>query len=150
MATYDDQSGSRFRADAATRKAFGERVTHFRELKGYTQAELARRATEWLPKDSQKTMLRGLISKYEKGDVFPSPVYRAAIAKALGVTEYDILGGSPAETSMVSVEESTVYRGLGRLKVDAFLPVDEAWELAGKIRISHKKAMERDGAANKK
>jgi transcriptional regulator with XRE-family HTH domain len=144
--SFDDENSGRFRADAATRKLFGQRVARFREAKGLNQADLARRASEQLPKDAKdKSILRGLISKYEKGDSLPSPMYRAAIARALGVTEFDLLGSAPKETSRVSVEESTTYHGLGRLRVDVFLPVDEAWDLAAKIRTAHKKAMVRDG-----
>lgn len=82
--------------DADAKAAFAYNLYQRMKAKGWNQSELARQATEHLPKpvEGQKqgrAIGRDLISNYIRGKVLPRPATLAALAKALDCKETDLL-----------------------------------------------------------
>lgn len=69
------------------RQAFGRRLERARVEKGWSQAELARRAT----KIGGLAIGKYSISRYEAGAQFPEPQRVETLARALGVKTEDLL-----------------------------------------------------------
>jgi transcriptional regulator with XRE-family HTH domain len=81
---------------AAIKAEFARRLQTAMVAKGWNQSELARRATEHLPKPAagQKrghAIGRDLISHYVRAAMLPGPTNLEAMAKALGVKSADLL-----------------------------------------------------------
>lgn len=81
---------------AAVKAEFARRLQTAMVGKGWNQSELARRASEQLPKPvaGQKrghAIGRDLISHYVRGAMLPGPTNLEALAKALGVKSADLM-----------------------------------------------------------
>lgn len=122
------------RPDAATCKLFGENLRKYRVAKGLSQAELARRATVLLPSGAVGAVARGLISKYEQG-TWPSPVYRAAIAKALGVSHADLVT-LPVGRGGVSIYDVKEPPGFSAIRIDVLLPSSDAYKIIYQVKAA--------------
>lgn len=118
-----EQDGS----SAAVRNEFARRLEARRIAKGWNQSELARRATEHLPKPTKgqkqgHAIGRDQISHYSRGISMPRPEALTAIAKALGVEPKDLVpvGGVPSTVSdppafsMVATENGRVFLRINR------------------------------------
>lgn len=70
-----------------TRTLFATKLENLRADRGWTQTELARRASQF----SEKPITRDRISKYSLGHSLPGKPHLAAISKALGVEQDDLL-----------------------------------------------------------
>lgn len=93
---------------------------------GWNQSELARRASECLPKPEpgQKRgheIGRDLISHYVRGKMLPLPVNMAALAKALGVKPEDLMpsgvpsvGGASSPFEMKGLPDGRMYLRINR------------------------------------
>jgi transcriptional regulator with XRE-family HTH domain len=109
--TMSGKKGPRSPAALRAAKARAERELQLRGLfarrleaalveKGWNQSELARRATQCLPK-SKKGQIQGeeigrdLISHYLRAKIRPRTGYLGAIAKALGTTREALMPTSP-------------------------------------------------------
>jgi transcriptional regulator with XRE-family HTH domain len=92
---------------------FGRRLQRAAVAKGWTQSELARRASAYLPKNEGmrgSAFERSAISGYMKGESLPLAPRLAALAKALDVKEEDLLppemlkGGAAPEPRPFAME----------------------------------------------
>lgn len=105
------QPGAEF--DAKQIKAeFARRLEAFRVRRGWNQSELARRATDQLPKPApgQKRhhkIGRDLISHYSRGLMLPGNVVLEALAKALGVEKNQLM--PPMMVPHVAVGEAPPF-----------------------------------------
>ena len=140
-----EDSKSSARPDDRMRQLYGQRLTTLRAAKGWNQSELGRRASEWLP-GAENEVSRQMVSKYEKGAVWPGPAIRRAMAMALGVNEADVLPTSEQNRGVVSITDLATRAGYSALKVDVILPSDEAWRLGNQVKIALRDA----DAADKK
>lgn len=77
-----------------SRQAFGRRLFSHMRAKGWTQAELARRAG----------ILRDSVSNYVRGNSLPSPQNLLKIAKALGVEADDLLANYAEQAVQDDIE----------------------------------------------
>lgn len=68
---------------------FGRRLQKHMVMKGWNQAELARRASDHMPGETQ--MSRDNISKYMNGVSMPSPMRLQAFAKTFNVSPNELL-----------------------------------------------------------
>jgi transcriptional regulator with XRE-family HTH domain len=92
---------------------FARRLQAAMVRKGWNQSELARRASEHMPKSEARgsSIERSAISGYVKGKALPWPARLAAIAKALDVKETDLLppelmeGGGAPEPSPFAMKD---------------------------------------------
>lgn len=68
---------------SARKSLFAQNLRRLMVEKGWNQSELARRASDHLPR--KRTMSRDLVSKYCNGVSVPNSIYLKALADALGV-----------------------------------------------------------------
>lgn len=113
--------------DAASIKAeFARRLQTAMVAKGWNQSELARRATDFLPRPApgQKrghAIGRDLISHYVRGTMLPGPINLEALAKALGVRTIELMpagvpqvGGEPTPFEMKGLPDGRMYIRISR------------------------------------
>ncbi|MGE0736064.1 MAG: helix-turn-helix domain-containing protein [Alphaproteobacteria bacterium] len=74
------------------REEFSRRLAVAMREKGWSQSELARRATAYMP--AGQTLEKYSVNIYIKGKSFPEPIRLDAICKALGVKHEDLVPGS--------------------------------------------------------
>jgi transcriptional regulator with XRE-family HTH domain len=67
------------------RHVLAKQLQHYLRKKGWSQADLARRANNAMPEGSVK-LNRDNISRYCRGENFPNPERIEAMCKALGIT----------------------------------------------------------------
>lgn len=118
---------------------FARRLQRAMIDKGWTQSELGRRASDYHPGG---TIQRSSISKYCKGDTLATPAVLAALAKALGKKEEELLppellssakGGAPSPFSLQSAGDDRMSIQLNRtmstaaaMKIVAILAAEDA------------------------
>jgi hypothetical protein len=91
------RSGSDQHDVQTIRREFARRLQNAMILKGWGQSDLARFASQHLPKPQPGQRLnksgirRDLISKYIAGVMLPNPVYLGALAKALDLEPGDLM-----------------------------------------------------------
>lgn len=78
------------------KEEFARRLQAAMVQKGWNQSELARRATDLLPKPAKgqkrgKSIGRDSVSHYMRGRMLPEPAYLTAIAKALDMRPDELL-----------------------------------------------------------
>ena len=113
--------------DAASIKAeFARRLQTAMVAKGWNQSELARRATEYLPRAApgQKrghAIGRDLISHYVRGTMLPGPANLEALSKALGVRAIELMpagvpqvSGEPTPFEMKGMPDGRMYLRVSR------------------------------------
>lgn len=115
------------------REEFARRLKDAMAAKGLNQAELARRATDRLPKGSPGNITRDLISNYARAQHVPRRHYLEAIAKALGVEPDTLLpiGAQPMSTAPATesgppVATEQLEEGRMRVRLNVVL----SWEAA--------------------
>lgn len=104
------------------KREFARRLQHFRTLKGWHQAELAR----------QSGVSRDLISKYERGFHLPSPVALKGLCGALGVQATDII---PAK-ALSSVLDEVPRFSMQTVENGVWLRVNQTVTMSQASRIS--------------
>ena len=111
------------------RQEFARRLQRAMIEKGWTQSELARRASPFAP---DTRMIRDNVSKYIRGKVLPGPLHLEALCKALGKRPTDLLPARPSGGTSHELP-SFDMRDLGN--GTAWLRVNQAvsWETALKI-----------------
>lgn len=114
----------------AVRLEFARRLQRAMIEKGWTQSELARRASAYAP---QKRMIRDNVSKYIRGRVLPGPLHLQALCKALGKKPEDLLPtrGTPtggAETPSMDLRD--LQDGNAWLRINQAVPMTTALEIA--------------------
>lgn len=122
------------------RTLFAMKLEELRANRGWTQTELARRASQF----SEKPITRDRISKYSLGHSLPGKPHLAAISKALGV-EQDVLLPSRVVRNMANhpLRATYVDGGMAELNINMMVP----WELAVKIVAMIREATGGDNAA---
>ena len=128
-----EQDGS----SRAVRNEFARRLEARRIDKGWNQSELARRATDFLPKamKGQKQghkIGRDQISHYSRGISMPRPEYMLAIAKALGCEPKELVPAAGVP-STVSNPPSLSLADIGADRV--FLRINRAVSSTTAMRI---------------
>ncbi len=106
---------------------FARRLQTAMVAKGWNQSELARRATDSLPRPApgQKrghAIGRDLVSHYVRGAMLPGPANLEALAKALSVRPVDLMpagvpqvgGGEPAPFEMKGMPDGRMYLRISR------------------------------------
>ena len=105
---------------------FARRLQAAMIRKGWNQSELARRASDLLPRPAAgqkrgKTIGRDLISHYVRGMMLPGPANLEAIAKALGLRAEDLMpsgvphaGGDASPFKLEQAGEGRMFIRLNR------------------------------------
>lgn len=123
-----------------TRTLFATKLENLRADRGWTQTELARRASQF----SEKPITRDRISKYSLGHSLPGKPHLAAISKALGVEQDDLLPSRVVRNSSAHPLRATLLEdGMAQLNINMMVP----WELAVKIVAMIREATGGDNAA---
>lgn len=127
------------------RREFAKRLQAAMDEKGWTQAELARRSSEHLPKSAgKKKITRDLISNYVRGLHAPRSHYLAAMCKALGKKQGELLppGATPsaAKDSSPAIQSEQVDDGKMWLRVNAVLSWEAALEVMSIVKKDTEKA----------
>lgn len=117
----------------AIKTEFARRLQAAMTAKGLNQAELARRASDYLPNNK---MIRDSVSKYVRGLVLPGPNVLDAMCKVLGKKPDDLLPsrvGLPSPNSRAADNAPLDVRDLGDGMV--WLKINQAtdWPKALKI-----------------
>jgi transcriptional regulator with XRE-family HTH domain len=123
-------------ADAVKRE-FGRRLQARMDALGWNQSELARRATDWLPKPTKGQKQghgigRDAISNYIRGEHLPRPAQLRAIARAVELDESDLLPVSSMPTVATTAPEYSMTSegtGLTFLRVAKAVPTDIALQI---------------------
>lgn len=124
-------------------KEFAARLNRAMLNKGWSQSELARRATQALPAQAnigsggKPEIGRHLVSSYIRGVHMPTQVVLETLAKVLGVKVEDLVPETEAEWVSSSPAPFTISasaQGNVRLKIDMDLPLDVALEIAALLK----------------
>jgi transcriptional regulator with XRE-family HTH domain len=112
------------------RQEFARRLQRAMIEKGWTQSELARRASSHTP---DNRMIRDNVSKYIRGKVLPGPLHLNALAKALNKKPDELLPtrGTPAagqENPPMDIRD--LRDGNAWVRVNQALPWDTAMQIA--------------------
>ncbi|BAQ16115.1 helix-turn-helix domain-containing protein [Methyloceanibacter caenitepidi] len=112
--------------DGAPRDAvkidFANRLQRALVNKGWNQSELARRASEKLPRG--KTIGRDMVSHYVRGVALPRPAQLEALAKALGVEPSTLLPTSPsAADKLPAADMKALENGNVWLRINQGVPM---------------------------
>jgi len=121
---------------AAERKLFGQRLNRLMTERGWSGAELARRASLHLPA-GKKPIGRDTIAWYVRGKRAPGPVFLKAVARALDIAPEMLLPRShqqaPGEAAPVPVLEAPDQKqreDIVRMVINPNIPLETAWEMA--------------------
>lgn len=114
------------------RVQFATKLENMRADRGWTQTELARRASV----HTDKEITRDRISKYAGGKSLPGRPHLVAIAKALNVAPEELL---PTRASRVALANSPLQAtlrsdGMAQLNINMAVPWDTAVEILKMIR----------------
>lgn len=106
----------------AVKREFGRRLADAMDARGWNQSELARRATEWLPKPAAgqkqgEVLGRDAISNYIRGEHLPRPTYLRALARALGCTVSELMPSGVPTISGAEPEWSVQSTEPGRMRL---------------------------------
>src|SRR5262245_36193674 len=116
----------------------GRRLKAHMDNRGWHQAELARRASAYLPKSAadqrrNKKVGRDTIWLYVIGRIFANPVYLKALAKALEVTQDELvptkLDEPPRLDEGGSLSIQDMSNGKSRIEIDFVVPTKTAWAI---------------------
>lgn len=122
------------------RTLFATKLEDLRSDRGWTQTELARRASQF----SEKEITRDRISKYAGGHSLPGRPHLLAIAKALGVDPAELLPSRVVRNQTRHPLQATLRSdGMAELNINMFVP----WELAVEIVKMIREATGGDNAA---
>lgn len=111
---------------SAARLRFGQRLMHLRSVRGWNQSDLSRRASEHL---QEGQISRDSISKYEMGKNSPNPAFRMALAKALGVEEYELDPDRVNDPRGLEIKQLAASPGKMQFKIDRILPLKAVVEI---------------------
>lgn len=121
------------------RKITARNLTRLLDQKGWTQSDLARRATDYMIGGGR--IRPNQVSQWLRGDHAPAKPAAVAVAKALGVGIQEISSHYTDPADDLAVDEelarlhvATIGGGLVRLTVNTQLPFEIAMEIAVKIR----------------
>lgn len=119
----DSQNASTPLTAEQQRTLFATKLEALRADKGWTQTELARRASQF----SDKPITRDRISKYSLGHSLPGQPHLLAISKALGVSASDLLPPRVVRNLATHPLRATLREdGMAELNINMMVP----WELA--------------------
>ncbi|HEY5798462.1 MAG TPA: helix-turn-helix transcriptional regulator [Bosea sp. (in: a-proteobacteria)] len=122
------------------RTLFATKLENLRADRGWTQTELARRASQF----AEKPITRDRISKYAGGNSLPGAPHLAAIAKALGVDKAELLPSRVVRNTAHHPLRATLLEdGMAQLNINMMVP----WDLAVEIVAMIRKATGSDNAA---
>lgn len=123
-ATTDTQAGVN---KSPVRVEFGRKLHRLMLDKGWTQAELARRASEY----AEKEIGRYSVSCYTRGITLPRPDHLNALARAFDIPPRDLLPtrGAPIDEAPSPLDLKDVGDGRVHLRVNQILD----WQTAIKI-----------------
>lgn len=109
---------------------FGRRLQHYTAAKGWTQADLVRQATKFLPKG--KVFRRDSISLYMRGAQMPAPLRLHALAKALGVSLEDLTPPDNSEAPPIAMK--AMDGGNVWLQINQAVSMETALEIASLLK----------------
>lgn len=114
------------------RVQFATKLENLRADRGWTQTELARRASVF----TEKEITRDRISEYAGGKSLPSRPHLVAIAKALNLAPEELLPTRAARVSMANSPLQATLRsdGMAQLNINMAVPWDTAVEILKMIR----------------
>lgn len=122
------------------RTLFATKLENLRADRGWTQTELAKRASQF----SEKPITRDRISKYSLGHSLPGKPHLSAIAKALGVEQAELLPSRVVRNLTSHPLRATLLEdGMAQLNINMMVP----WDLAVKIVAMIREATGGDNAA---
>ncbi|MEM8773848.1 MAG: helix-turn-helix transcriptional regulator [Pseudomonadota bacterium] len=133
----------------SARYHLSKRLKQELELRNWTQAELARRASQHLPGGD---ISRDNISNYIREKVLPGPAFLVAIAKALGTTKEDLVPDYDSARSKVFAHAPpTDVKDAGNnnafLRINRQLPWPVVVDILALINKSDEKERNSDGGA---
>lgn len=129
----------------AMKNEFARRLEAARVAKGWNQSELARRASEVLPKPARgqkqgRKVGRDQISHYSRGVSMPRPEVLNALAKALGLEPADLLPpnvpstATPPALRITQIDDANV-----QLTINRAVPLTLAMEIVAILAKEDKK-----------
>lgn len=120
----------------AVKMEFARRLQRAIVEKGWTQSELARRASKFMPKEfgnkEEGGMIRDNISKYIRAKALPSSIHLNALAKALGTKSEELLPsrGVDSNTDAIAFDMRDIGEGKVWLRINQSVPMTVAIKIA--------------------
>lgn len=121
----------------AIKNEFARRLESRRIELGWNQSELARRASEWLPKPAKgqkqgHRVGRDQISHYSRGVSLPRPEILKALATALRCEPKDLMpAGVPSTTAPAAFRMTSVDGGRVQLTINRVVSLGTATKIVG-------------------
>lgn len=112
---------------------FARNLINRRAEKGFSQSDLAARASYFLPE--KRSFSRASVSRYESGENIPGPATLAALAKALECEPGELL---PARREAASPRSPMGFEmekdGMVKLSLDMKVPLDLAMHILDLVK----------------
>lgn len=109
---------------------FGRRLQHHTAAKGWSQADLARQASKFLPKG--KVFRRDSISLYIRGAQMPAPERMHALCNALGIKQDDLVPPDVTESPPLAIKPLT--DGNVWLQINQAVSMDAALKITALLK----------------
>lgn len=117
----------------AVKVEFAKRLQNAIIDKGWSQSDLARRASKHMPEG--KSIGRDLVSNWIRGLSLPRPHHLKALAKALGMDQKELLPSSPSVGAAApSFDIRQIEDGLVWLRINQATDYETALKIMGLLR----------------